>query len=239
MDVDLAAKKETLGYLKEQVEDLLEKQKMEEEQILEEETKAEELQKCLEEEQSRDRAEQMTVKLLEEETAAEQQIFLHLKPELETRTKMKEAEFLKKIKVSGRIQEVLQKVAEIRGVRDKLVNDVKELDLQRANGDQVSTNLRLKDDEVSAQILAEDRIHQEYEVKGSEEIKRLEQAKEKLKQVEDQLKLKKLEGDEKEKIATTLETAVKEKREELQGITRQAECLDKEVAPGEGEAEQV
>ena len=87
--------------------------------------------------------------------------------------------------------------------------------------------------------MAEDRIHQEYEVKGSEEMKRLGQAKEKLNQVENQLKLKKLEGDEKEKMATTLETAVKEKREKLQGIARQAECLDKEVAPGEGEAEQV
>ena len=239
VEVDLAAKKETLGYLKEQVVDLLEKQKMEEEQILEEETKAEELQKCLEEEQSRASAAQLMVKALEKETAAEQQAYLHLKAELETKTKTKEAEFLKKIEVSARIQEVLQKVAELRGVRDKLMNDVKELDLQRANGDQVSTNLRLKDDEVSAQLLDEDRIHQEYEVMGSEEMKRLEQAKEKLKQVEDQLKLKKLEGDEKEKMATTLETAVKEKREKLQGIARQAECLDKEVAPGEGEAEQV
>ena len=239
VEVDLAAKKETLGYLKEQVVDLLEKQKMEEEQILEEETKAEELQKCLEEEQSRASAAQLMVKALEKETAAEQQTYLHLKAELETKTKTKEAEFLKKIKVSARIQEVLHKVAEIRGVRDKLMNDVKELDLQRANGDQVSTNLRLKDNEVSAQLLDEDRIHQEYEVKGSEEMKRLEQAKEELKQVEGQLKLKKLEGDEKEKMATTLETTVKEKSEKLQGIARQAECLDKEVAPGEGEAEQV
>ena len=65
------------------------------------------------------------------------------------------------------------------------------------------------------------------------------QAKEKLKQVDDQLKLKELERTEKEKISTALEAAVKEKKEKLQEMAKQAECLGKEVAPGEGEAEQV
>jgi len=239
VEVGLAAKKETLSHLKEQVVELLEKQKMEDEQILEHETKAEELQKCLEEELSRANEAQLMVNSLEKETEEEQQRSSDLKAELEMKTKQKEVEVLKQAKVSARIQEVCQKVAEIRAVKDKLVNDLKELDLQRANGDHTLTNLRLKEEEVSAQILAEDRIHQDYEVQGAEEVKRLEQAKEKLKQVDDQLKLKELEGNEKEKITTALEAAVKEKKEELQEMARQAECLGKEVAPGEEEADQA
>ena len=239
VEVGLAAKKETLGHLKVQVVELLEKEKLLDEQILEDETKAEELQKCLEEELSRANAAQLMVKGLEKETEEEQQTSLDLKAELETKMKQKEVEVLKQTKVSAQIQEVCQKVAEIRAVKDKLMNDLKELDLQRANGDHTLTNLRLKEGEVSAQILAEDRIHHDYEVKGTEEVKRLEQAKEKLKQVDDQLKLKELERTEKEKISTALEAAVKEKKEKLQEMARQAECLGKEVAPGEGEAEQV
>ena len=107
------------------------------------------------------------------------------------------------------------------------------------NGDDTLTNLRLKENEVSAQILAEDHIHQDYEVKEADELKRLEQAKEKLKQVDGQLKLKELEVNEKEKIATALESAVREKKEKLQEMAREAECIGKEAAPGEGEAEQV
>ena len=91
----------------------------------------------------------------------------------------------------------------------------------------------------SVQILAEDRIHHDYEVKGTEEVKGLEQAKEKLKQVDDQLKLKELERTEKEKISTALEAAIKDKKEELEEVVRRAECLGEEVAPGEVEAQQV
>merc|ERR1711934_195111 len=108
-------------------------------------------------------------------------------------TKEKEVEILKQTKVSDQIQKVCRKVAEIRSVKDRLMSDLKELDLQRVNGEDTLTSLRLKEKEVSAQILAEDHIHQDYEVKGAEEVKRLEQAKEKLKQVDGQLKLKELE----------------------------------------------
>merc|ERR1719430_1585952 len=124
---------------------------------------------------------------------------------MESKTEQKGVEVMKQIKVSAQIQEVCRTVAEIRAVKDKLVNDLKELDMQRANGDHVLTNLRLKEEELSAQLLAEDSIHQEYEAKGDEEVKRLEEAKEKLKQVDDKLKSKELERDEEEKITTALE----------------------------------
>ena len=239
VEVNLAAKKETLGHLKEQVVVLLEKQKVEEGQILEQKTKAGELQKCLEEELSKANAVQLMVKDLEKEIEEEKQRSSDLKTELETKTKEKEVEILKQTKVSDQIQKVCRKVAEIRSVKDRLMSDLKELDLQRVNGDDTLTSLRLKEKEVSAQILAEDHIHQDYEVKGAEEVKRLELVKENLKQVDRQLKLKELEGNEKEKIATALESAVREKKEELQEMARQAECLGKEAAPGEGETEQV
>ena len=36
-----------------------------------------------------------------------------------------------------------------------------------------------------------------------------------------------------------MEAAIKDKKEELEEVVRRAECLGKEVAPGEGEAEKV
>lgn len=112
VEVGLAAKKETLGQLKEQVVELLEMQKMENEQILEHEAKAEELRKCLEEELSRASAAQLAVEGLEKEVEEEQQTSLDLKAELETKAKQKEVEVLKQTKVSAQIQEVCKKVAE-------------------------------------------------------------------------------------------------------------------------------
>ena len=239
VEVELAAKKETLGHVKDQVLELLEKQKKEEEQILEQKAKAEELQKCLNDEQSRTSEAQLRIQGLEKEIEEEEQTSADLKAELEMKTKQKEVEALKQVKVSAQIQEVCKTVAEIRAVKDKLVNDLKELSSQRANGEHILTNLRLKEEEVSAQLVAEDRIHQDYEVKWAEEVKSFEQAREKLAQVDDQLKLKEIERDEKEKLTTTLEAAVKEKREELEEVARQAACLGNEAAPGEVEAEQV
>ena len=238
-EVELAAGKETLNRVKEKVVELMEKQKKEEMEILEQEAKAEELRKCLEDDQRRSSELQLKAKGLEKEIEEEKQTSKDLQSKAEVKMKKKEVEMLKKVKVSAQIQEVCEKVAEIKAVKDKLMNDLKELALQRANSEQVLTNLRLRDEEVSTQLVAEDRIHHDYEVKGNEEMKRLEQARDNLKQVDDRLRLKELERSEKEKYATALETTVKEKEDELQEVARQAECLGKEVAPGEGEAEQV
>ena len=181
----------------------------------------------------------MKVKSLEKEINEEKQTSLDLHSEVEAKMKKKEVEALKKVKVSAQIQEVCKKVAEIKAVKDKLLNGLKELALQSANREQVLANLRLRDEEVSAQLVSEDSIHHGYEVKGVEEVKKLEQTRESLKQVNDKLQLKELERSEKEKAVTELEVAVKEKEDELQDVARQAECLGKEVAPGEGEAEEV
>ena len=238
-EVELAAGKETLNRVKEKVVELMEKQKKEEMEILEQEAKAEELRKCLEDDQRRSSELQLKAKGLEKEIEEEKQTSKDLQSKVEVKMKKKEVEMLKKVKVSAQIQEVCEKVAEIKAVKDKLMNDLKELALQRANSEQVLTNLRLRDEEVSTQLVAEDRNHHDYEVKGNEEMKRLEQARDNLKQVDDRLRLKELERSEKEKYATALETTVKEKEDELQEVARQAECLGKEVAPGEGEAEKV
>jgi len=238
-EVELAAGKETLNRVKEKVVELMEKQKKEEMEILEQEIKAEELQKCLEDDQRRSSEVQLKAKGLEKEIEEEKQTSMYLQSEVEAKSEKKEVEMLKKVKVSAQIQEVCKKVAEIKAVKDKLMNGLKELALQRANSEQVLTNLKLRDEEVSAQLVAEDSTHHDYEVQRVEEVKRLEQGRDNLKQVDDELQLKELERSEKEKYATALEAAVKEKEVELEEVARQAECLGKEVAPGEGEAEKA
>merc|ERR1719339_514722 len=174
--------------------------------------------KCLEDGQRRSSEAQLKAKSLEKEIEEEKQTSLDLQSEVEAKTKKKEIEVLKKVKVSAQIQEVCQKVAEIKAVKDKLLNGLKELALQRANSEQVLTNLKLRDEEVSAQLVAEDSTHHDYEVQRVEEVKRLEQGRDNLKQMDDELQLKELERSEKEKYATALEAAVKEKEEELEEV---------------------
>ena len=89
----------------------------------------------------------MKAKGLEKEIEEEKQTSLDFQSEVEVKSEKKEVEMLKKVKVSAQIQEVCQKVAEIKAVKDKLMNDLKELALQRANSEQVLTNLKLKDED--------------------------------------------------------------------------------------------
>ena len=236
-DVKLTELKKTLCYVKEQVVLVLEKQKKEEEYILEQEKQAQEYEKCLENGERRFCEAQLKVKNLEKEIKEEEQKSSALKLKLEAKAKEKEVEFEKNTKVKGEIQDVCNKVTEMRAIKEELLNGLKELAVERANGEQVLVNLKLNQEEVSAQLIAVDCTNRDLEVKVIEEMENLKQERENLKQVEESLKSK--ERAEKEKIFTALEAAVKEKEEELQDVVKQTECLGKEVAPIEGEAEQV
>ena len=238
-DVKLTELKKTLCYVKEQVVLVLEKQKKEEEYILEQEKQAQEYEKCLENGERRSCEAQLKIKNLEKEIKEEEQKSSALKLKLEAKAKEREVEFEKNIKVSGEIQDVCNKVTEMRAIKEELLNGLKELAVERANGEQVLVNLKLNQEEVSAQLIAVDCINRDLEVKVIEEMENLKQERENSKQVEESLQLKELEKAEKEKIVTVLEAAVKEKEEELQDVVKQTECLGKEVAPIEGEAEQV
>ena len=238
-DVKLTELKKTLCYVKEQVVLVLEKQKKEEEYILEQEKQAQEYEKCLENGERRFCEAQLKVKNLEKEIKEEEQESSALKLKLEAKAKEREVEFEKNIKVSGEIQDVCNKVTEMRAIKEELLNGLKELAVERANGEQVLVNLKLNQEEVSAQLIAVDCTNRDLEVKVIEEMENLKQERENLKQVEESLKSKELERAEKEKIFTALEAAVKEKEEGLQDVVKQTECLGKEVAPIEGEAEQV
>ena len=238
-DVKLTELKKTLCYVKEQVVLVLEKQKKEEEYILEQEKQAQEYEKCLENGERRSCEAQLKIKNLEKEIKEEEQKSSALKLKLEAKAKEREVEFEKNIKVSGEIQDVCNKVTEMRAIREELLNGLKELAVERANGDQVLVNLKLNQEEVSAQLIAVDCTNRDLEVKVIEEMENLKQERENSKQVEESLQLKELERAKKEKIFTALEAAVKEKEEELQDVVKQTECLGKEVAPIEGEAEQV
>ena len=238
-DVKLTELKKTLCYVKEQVVLVLEKQKKEEEYILEQEKQAQEYEKCLENGERRFCEAQLKIKNLEKEIKEEEQKSSALKLKLEAKAKEKEVEFEKNIKVSGEIQDVCNKVTEMRAIKEELLNGLKELAVERANGEQVLVNLKLNQEEVSAQLIAVDCTNRDLEVKVIEEMENLKQERENSKQVEESLQLKELERAKKEKIFTALEAAVKEKEEELQDVVKQTECLGKEVAPIEGEAEQV
>ena len=238
-DVKLTELKKTLCYVKEQVVLVLEKQKKEEEYILEQEKQAQEYEKCLENGERRFCEAQLKVKNLEKEIKEEEQKSSALKLKLEAKAKEREVEFEKNIKVSGEIQDVCNKVTEMRAIKEELLNGLKELAVERANGEQVLVNLKLNQEEVSAQLIAVDCTNRDLEVKVIEEMENLKQERENSKQVEESLQLKELERAKKEKIFTALEAAVKEKEEELQDVVKQTECLGKEVAPIEGEAEQV
>ena len=238
-DVKLTESKKRLCFVKEQVVLALEKQKKEEEYILEQEKQAQEYEKCLENGERRFCEAQLKVKNLEKEIKEEEQKSSALKLKLEAKAKEREVEFEKNIKVSGEIQDVCNKVTEMRAIREELLNGLKELAVERANGEQVLVNLKLNQEEVSAQLIAVDCTNRDLEVKVIEEMENLKQERENSKQVEESLQLKELERAKKEKIFTALEAAVKEKEEELQDVVKQTECLGKEVAPIEGEAEQV
>ena len=238
-DVKLTELKKTLCYVKEQVVLVLEKQKKEEEYILEQEKQAQEYEKCLENGERRSCEAQLKIKNFEKEIKEEEQKSSALKLKLEAKAKEREVEFEKNIKVSGEIQDVCNKVTEMRAIREELLNGLKELAVERANGEQVLVNLKLNQEEVSAQLIAVDCTNRDLEVKVIEEMENLKQERENSKQVEESLQLKELERAKKEKIFTALEAAVKEKEEELQDVVKQTECLGKEVAPIEGEAEQV
>ena len=238
-DVKLTELKKTLCYVKEQVVLVLEKQKKEEEYILEQEKQAQEYEKCLENGERRFCEAQLKIKNLEKEIKEEEQKSSALKLKLEAKAKEREVEFEKNIKVSGEIQDVCNKVTEMRAIKEELLNGLKELAVERANGEQVLVNLKLNQEEVSAQLIAVDCTNRDLEVKVIEEMENLKQEREDSKQVEESLQLKELERAKKEKIFTALEAAVKEKEEELQDVVKQTECLGKEVAPIEGEAEQV
>ena len=238
-DVKLTELKKTLCYVKEQVVLVLEKQKKEEEYILEQEKQAQEYEKCLENGEKRSCEAQLKIKNLEKEIKEEEQKSSALKLKLEAKAKEREVEFEKNIKVSGEIQDVCNKVTEMRAIKEELLNGLKELAVERANGEQVLVNLKLNQEEVSAQLIAVDCTNRDLEVKVIEEMENLKQERENSKQVEESLQLKELERAKKEKIFTALEAAVKEKEEGLQDVVKQAECLGKEVAPIEGEAEQV
>ena len=238
-DVKLTELKKTLCYVKEQVVLVLEKQKKEEEYILEQEKQAQEYEKCLENGERRSCEAQLKIKNLEKEIKEEEQKSSALKLKLEAKAKEREVEFEKNIKVSGEIQDVCNKVTEMRAIKEELLNGLKELAVERANGEQVLVNLKLNQEEVSAQLIAVDCTNRDLEVKVIEEMENLKQERENSKQVEESLQLKELERAKKEKIFTALEAAVKEKEEELQDVVKQTECLGKEVAPIEGEAEQV
>ena len=238
-DVKLTELKKTLCYVKEQVVLVLEKQKKEEEYILEQEKQAQEYEKCLENGERRFCEAQLKIKNFEKEIKEEEQKSSALKLKLEAKAKEREVEFEKNIKVSGEIQDVCNKVTEMRAIREELLNGLKELAVERANGEQVLVNLKLNQEEVSAQLIAVDCTNRDLEVKVIEEMENLKQERENSKQVEESLQLKELERAKKEKIFTALEAAVKEKEEELQDVVKQTECLGKEVAPIEGEAEQV
>ena len=235
----LTEMKKRLCYVKEQVVLALEKQKKEEEYILEQEKQAQEHEKCLENGERRFCEAQLKIKNLEKEIKEEEQKSSALKLKLEAKAKEKEVEFEKNIKVSGEIQDVCNKVTEMRAIREELLNGLKDLAVERANGEQVLVNLELNQEEVSAQLIAVDSTNRDLEVKVNEEMENLKQERENSKQVEESLQLKELEKAQKEKIFTALEAAVKEKEEGLQDVVKQAECLGKEVAPIEGEAEQV
>ena len=238
-DVKLTESKKRLCFVKEQVVLVLEKQKKEEEYILEQEKQAQEYEKCLENGERRFCEAQLKIKNLEKEIKEEEQKSSALKLKLEAKAKEREVEFEKNIKVSGEIQDVCNKVTEMRAIREELLNGLKELAVERANGEQVLVNLKLNQEEVSAQLIAVDCTNRDLEVKVIEEMENLKQEREDSKQVEESLQLKELERAKKEKIFTALEAAVKEKEEELQDVVKQTECLGKEVAPIEGEAEQV
>ena len=238
-DVKLTELKKTLCYVKEQVVLVLEKQKKEEEYILEQEKQAQEYEKCLENGERRSCEAQLKIKNLEKEIKEEEQKSSALKLKLEAKAKEKEVEFEKNTKVKGEIQDVCNKVTKMRAIREELLNGLKELAVERANGEQVLVNLKLNQEEVSAQLIAVDCTNRDLEVKVIEEMENLKQERENSKQVEESLQLKELERAKKEKIFTALEAAVKEKEEELQDVVKQIECLGKEVAPIEGEAEQV
>ena len=238
-DVKLAEMKKRLCHVKEQVVLVLETQKKEEEYILEQEKQAQEYEKCLENGERRSCEAQLKIKNLEKEIKEEEQKSSALKLKLEAKAKEREVEFEKNIKVSGEIQDVCNKVTEMRAIKEELLNGLKELAVERANGEQVLVNLKLNQEEVSAQLIAVDCTNRDLEVKVIEEMENLKQERENSKQVEESLQLKELERAKKEKIFTALEAAVKEKEEELQDVVKQIECLGKEVAPIEGEAEQV
>ena len=238
-DVKLTESKKRLCFVKEQVVLALEKQKKEEEYILEQEKQAQEYEKCLENGERRSCEAQLKIKNLEKEIKEEEQKSSALKLKLEAKAKEREVEFEKNIKVSGEIQDVCNKVTEMRAIKEELLNGLKELAVERANGEQVLVNLKLNQEEVSAQLIAVDCTNRDLEVKVIEEMENLKQERENSKQVEESLQLKELERAKKEKIFTALEAAVKEKEEELQDVVKQTECLGKEVAPIEGEAEQV
>merc|ERR1719494_390461 len=210
-----------------------------EEKITEQEKMSQELKKRTEDEGMRRKELQAQMQLAEKDMENEVTVSLQLKLDIEEKSKRKEVEITKEANTRAVLQQVRGEVAKIKEVRDRLVLDVKRLTLERAGHEQTLACLRSKEEELATEITAEDSAHQELDVHISKESQRCEELQESLKQVDQQLQQKNVEKNERERVVAELETQIGKKREEYQGAVKQIDCLSKESAPCDREAEQV
>merc|ERR1719494_511306 len=209
------------------------------EKIAEQEKRSQELKKRTEDEGRRRKELQAQMGIAEKEVEDETTVSLQLKLDIEEKSKRKEVETMKGANTSAVLQQVGGEVSKIKEVRDRLVLDVKRLTLERAGHEQTLACLRSREEELATQITAEDSAHQELDVHISKESQRGEELQESLKQVDQQLQQKNLEKNGMKRVVAELEIQIGKKREEYQGVVKEIDCLRKDSAPCDREAEQA
>merc|ERR1719494_585338 len=235
----LAGTKVVLDQVKKDVVEAGTNLKRIEEKIAEQEKRSQELKKRTEDEGRRRRELQAQMGIAEKEVEDETTVSLQLKLDIEEKSKRKEVETMKGANTSAVLQQVGGEVSKIKEVRDRLVLDVKRLTLERAGHEQTLACLRSKEEELATEITAEDSAHQELDVHISKESQRGEELQESLKQVDQQLQQKNVEKNERERVVAELEIQIGKKREEYQGVVKEIDCLRKDSAPCDREAEQA
>merc|ERR1719494_1699508 len=235
----LAGTKVVLDQVKKDVVEAGTNLKRIEEKIAEQEKRSQELKKRTEDEGRRRRELQAQMGIAEKEVEDETTVSLQLKLDIEEKSKRKEVETMKGANTSAVLQQVGGEVSKIKEVRDRLVLDVKRLTLERAGHEQTLACLRSKEEELATRITAEESAHQELDVYISKESQRGEELQESLKQVDQQVQQKNLEKNGMERVVAELEIQIGKKREEYEGVVKQIDCLSKESAPCDREAEQA